>query len=249
MPGASGQTSNQAPPRGGAPSRALLYVVCSAHPRLGKTLLARLLVEFFLQAGRPVAAFDVNPDEPGLVDYLPAYTALASIADTKGEVALFDQLIARDATAKVVDLGQGLIDAFFRVAQHIDFLNAARHHSILPVVLFVLDPHPSSVRTLAALEHRHPELTIVPVYNEAVARGYPFEAKLTGAGRVPVRMPTLSPALNSIIDRHSFTFGGFLAKPVEIQTELHEWIKRIFIEFRELELRLLLENLRSTFKS
>ena len=71
-----------------------VFIVTSSRPRVGKTLIARALTEYFCAQSRPVAAFDVNPDEFTLIDYLPAYTAAASISDTRGEMALFDQLVA-----------------------------------------------------------------------------------------------------------------------------------------------------------
>ena len=60
--------------------RTPIFIVCSPRPRVGKTLLARALAEFFRADERPVAAFDVNPDEFSLVDYLPGHTAVASVA-------------------------------------------------------------------------------------------------------------------------------------------------------------------------
>ena len=89
---------------------------------------------------RPVAAFDVNPDEFTLVDHLPAYTAAASLDDTRGEMALFDQLVAEDQVPKVVDLGHALFDRFFTVMQEIDFAAEARRRAVAPMVLFVADP-------------------------------------------------------------------------------------------------------------
>src|SRR5262249_23030323 len=90
--------------RGGMQNRTPVFIVTSSRPRVGKTLIARALTEFFLAQRRPVAAFDVNPDEFKLIDYLPAHTAAASINDTRGEMALFDQLVMNDQAPKVVDL-------------------------------------------------------------------------------------------------------------------------------------------------
>ena len=52
-----------------------VFIVTSSRPRVGKTLIARALTEYSARQSRPVAAFDVNPDELTLVEYLPAYTA------------------------------------------------------------------------------------------------------------------------------------------------------------------------------
>ena len=50
--------------------RTPVFMICSPRPRVGKTLLARALVEFFRANSRPVSAFDVNPDEFALVEDL-----------------------------------------------------------------------------------------------------------------------------------------------------------------------------------
>ena len=62
-------------------------LVTGASGFLGSAV-ARALTEFFCAQRRPVAAFDVNPDGFKLIDHLPAYTAAASINDTRGEMAL-----------------------------------------------------------------------------------------------------------------------------------------------------------------
>jgi hypothetical protein len=48
-------------------------------------LLARLLTEFYIIDGRPVAAFDLADEEPQLADYLPRCTTIADISDTLGK--------------------------------------------------------------------------------------------------------------------------------------------------------------------
>jgi len=96
--------------------RTPIFIVTSSRPRIGKTLIARALTEYFCAQNRPVGAFDVNPDEFKLIDHLPAYTAAASLNDTRGEMALFDQLVLEDTVPKVVDLNHQLLDRFFSVA-------------------------------------------------------------------------------------------------------------------------------------
>jgi hypothetical protein len=41
--------------------RTPIFIVTSSRPRVGKTLIARALTEYFRVQSRPVAAFDVNP--------------------------------------------------------------------------------------------------------------------------------------------------------------------------------------------
>jgi hypothetical protein len=88
----------------------------SSHRRgraLEKTLLARLLTDFHLQEGRPVAAFDLNAGEGTLAQFLPEHVTRSSIDDLKGQMALFDCLMTEDDATKIVDLGQASFERPF----------------------------------------------------------------------------------------------------------------------------------------
>src|SRR6202163_4783785 len=92
-----------------------LYVICSPQRCVGKTLLARLLTEFYIIDGRPVAAFDLADEEPQLADYLPQCTTIADISDILGQMALFDRLIADHQSTKIIDLSHRMFSDFFVV--------------------------------------------------------------------------------------------------------------------------------------
>src|SRR5580693_2795008 len=98
-----------------------VYIVASPRPRSGKTLLARALVEFFLTDGRPVGAFDLDTLEGTLARFLPRLTVRADIADTRGQIALFDELIIGNEKPKVIDVSAHAYEPFFKVMEQIDF--------------------------------------------------------------------------------------------------------------------------------
>jgi len=231
--------------------RTPLYIVGSPRPRVGKTLVARLLIEFFHSDLRSVLAFDLNPNDPALADYLPGWTEVADVRDTKGQIALFDRLIIDDETPKVVDLGPESFQSFFAVMDEIGFVEEARRRSVEPVILFLIDPDRLSMRTYADLQQRFHDLALVPVNNDYVTKGYPHREAFPSrdAASVQLRIPMLPPFLKAVIDKPTFSFVSFLNTPADTPTELHAWIKRIFVEFRELELRLLLDKLRSSLQT
>ena len=222
--------------------RTPIFIVTSSRPRVGKTLIARALTEYFCAQNRPVGAFDVNPDEFKLIDHLPAYTAAASLNDTRSEMALFDQLVLEDTVPKVVDLNHQLLDRFFSVIQQIDFMAEVRRRAIAPMVLFVADPDERSRQSYAKLRDRFPDLPLVPVLNESVGRVSAYRAHFppTRLGGEPVSIPALSPVVRSVVDRQNFSFVGYVQKTNDKTSELYEWMGRVFISFRELEVRLLL---------
>ena len=228
--------------------RTPVFIICSSRPRVGKTLLARLLIEFFLVNGRSVVAFDANPNDASLSQYLPSHTVAAAIDDTKSQMAVFDRLIVNDARLKIIDLAAELFDPFFALMRNIGFVEEAAKQLISPVVLFGTDRHRLCVQAYDMLWRRFPDLTLVPVHNEAVATswdGYSFPGR--GANGIPLRIPRLPWTWNGVVNRNSFSFTKFLDTPVNFPTELHEWINRSFIAFRELQLSVLLEDFRPLF--
>ena len=122
--------------------------------------------------------------------------------------------------------------------------------------MFAADPHPVSVNVYAKLQQRFSKaLVLVPVFNEGILKGrrlrdqFPF----TRAAAVPLQIPPLPPALRLHAERSGHSFVDFhsqlpMAVPMAAAFELRSWTKRTFLEFRELELRLLLEKLRASLK-
>jgi hypothetical protein len=222
--------------------RTPVFIVTSSRPRVGKTLIARALTEYFCAQSRPVAAFDVNPDEFKLIEHLPAYTAAASLNDTRGEMALFDQLVLEDEVPKVVDLGHQTFDHFFAVVREIDFASEVRRRAVAPMVLFVADPDERARQGYAMLKDRFPDLPLVSVFNENVPQIMRCRAEFppTRLGGEPIGIPALTPVVRSVVDRRNFSFVAYVEKTNDTTSELYEWLRRVFISFRELEVRLLL---------
>jgi hypothetical protein len=208
-----------------------------------------VLAEFFRAEGRPVAAFDVNPDEFALVDYLPGYTVVAGVGDTRDQIALLDQLLLPDQVPKVIDLSHNQFDKFFTVIQEIGFAEEARRRGVAPVVLFMAGADVRSQQGYHLLHHRFPHLSLVPVINEALPHVARSRDRFPGSlGGAPLTVPALSPVLKGVIERPSFSFAALAATAPDRTTELYGWTRRVFLEFRELELRLLLAELGPTLR-
>lgn len=226
------------------PQAAPVYIVASPRPRVGKTLLARLLIEFFRAGDRPLVAYDLNPRDPVLAGHFPRLVRPIDIAETRGQMMLFDQLIAAQPVTRVIDLGYKSFDQFFAVMAEIGFVPEARRRMIEPVVLFVTESAASIVRAYANLRKLVPDAALVPVHNEAVS--VTFDKEDFPPSRAECRMlriPRLSPVVRGVIDRPSFSFGAYMVATAGGPTEVHQWIGTIFAEFRELELRLLMGKL------
>jgi len=227
-----------------------LYIVASPRPRVGKTLIARLLIEYFRAGGRPLVGYDLEPREPALAARFPRLVWPVDIAETRGQMALFDRLIADNKSTKVIDLGYAPFDQFFAVMTEIGFVQEAQRRLIEPIVLFVTDPAAATVAAYAQLRRRMPEINFVPVHNESVSimfakEDFPPTRLQCGA----IRIPRLSPIVRGVIDRPSLSFAAYINEQPGGPTEVHAWINTIFTEFREFELRLLMSRLTASLGS
>jgi len=215
-----------------------VYIICSPRPLVGKTLIARLLSEFLLLKNGAVIPFDVNLKEPSLLEYLPDITETAEVDDTFGKMALMDRVILNDGIAKVIDLGFHAFDEFFKMTEEIGFMKEAVRRGVSPIVLFVGDTDRVSMRSYPMLLRQIPPPALVTVENEYVVRGELPEA--LAAGKV-LRIAALPTFLKTYVDRLSFSFTDYLRNEKDSSTELHQWIRRNYFSFRELELSLILQ--------
>jgi hypothetical protein len=215
-----------------------VYIICSPRPLVGKTLTARLLSEFLLLKNGTVSSFDVNLKEPSLLDYLPRTTETADVIDTFGKMQLMDRLIVNDGVAKVIDLGFHAFDEFFKMSEEIGFLKEAARRRVAPIVLFVADTDRVSARGHEMLLQQIPPTALVTIDNEYVVRG---ELPIAmSRGRV-VRIAALPAFLKTYISRLNFSFTDYLRNEKDSSTELHQWVRRNYLSFRELELKLILQ--------
>jgi hypothetical protein len=215
-----------------------VYIVCSPRPLVGKTLIARLLSEFLLLKHGAVASFDINLKEPSLLEYLPKITETAEVDDTFGKMALMDRLIVNDGIAKVIDLGFHAFDEFFKMSDEIGFMKEAARRGVAPIILFVGDTDRASARGYAMLQQQIPATSLVTIDNEYVVRG---ELPPAFAHSRVLHIGALPVFLKTYIDRLTFSFTDYLRNEKDTSTELHQWIRRNYFSFRELELNLILQ--------
>jgi hypothetical protein len=215
-----------------------VYIICSPRPLVGKTLIARLLSEFLLLKNGDVASFDINLKEPSLLEYLPKITETADVIDTFGKMQLMDRVIVNDGIAKVIDLGFHAFDEFFKMTEEIGFMKEAARRGVAPIILFVADTDRVSARAYPMLQQQIPASALVTIDNEFIVRG---ELPLAFArGRV-LRIAALPVFLKTYIDRLTFSFTEYLRNEKDSSTELHQWIRKNYFSFRELELNLILQ--------
>ncbi|OMI08595.1 hypothetical protein BSN85_17830 [Bradyrhizobium brasilense] len=214
-----------------------IYIICSPSPQVGKTLIARVLSEFLLLKDGTALSFDVNLKEPSLLDYLPKITETADVTDTYGKMQLMDPLIVHDRVPKVIDLGFHAFDEFFKMCEEIGFMKETARRCVAPIILFIAGADRISFRGYDILRRQIPSASLVTVHNEFALRGGLPEVMY---GERVLQISALPLFLKRYIDRLGFSFTGYLRDEKDWSTELHQWIRRNYTMFRDLESSLML---------
>jgi hypothetical protein len=234
--------------------RNTVTIVASPRSRVGKTQLARLLVDYHRQENRGVQAFDLGSGENTLAQFLPGEATAAAVGSVQSQMALFDSLVSPDETAKIVDVGHETFDSFFALAHRIGFADEARRRGIAPVILFVIGADPVSAEAYRNLRVRFPRATLSPVHNEMLGSAQHRDRfPSAGTGAAQLRFPMLAPGLRKYIEQPPFSFSDTqLANakhiPLDVHIELQRWLRKMHIEFRELDLRILLADLQTSLQ-
>jgi hypothetical protein len=226
-----------------------IYIVCSPNRRVGKTLLARLLTEYY-SLGRDAIAFDFADEGPQLADYLPQFTKIIDIGDIRGQMAFFDRLVVDSDIPKIIDLSHRAFRNFFTVVHQIGFFVELRRRSIEAFLLFMVDPDPRSAHAYAMLRRWFTEASLLPVRNGPVAKGVPYSDAFASASpmTISLEIPMLSPSIKSLVDQKAFSFaefrrGEYVHMPRRLQDDMQAWVNAVFLQFREIELCLLSEQI------
>src|SRR6202158_4133052 len=101
-------------------------IVASLHGRTGKTLLARVLADYFVLSGNCPLVFDTDATERTLHASFPYDTMVADLSETRDQMMLFDTLAGRYCEARVVDVSHYVFRKFFKVMQDSNFVAEAR---------------------------------------------------------------------------------------------------------------------------
>jgi hypothetical protein len=216
-----------------------LYVVCSPCRCVGKTLISRLLTEFYVVKDRPVVAFDLADEGPQLADYLPEYATVVDISDIRGQMAFFDRLIAEKSIPTVIDVSHRAFKNFFTIVGEIGFFEEARRRFIAPLILFIIDPSAASIEAYATLRRQFVQGALLPVRNQIEAVRC-LVTPNTSMSLSSLDVPLLGFSLRALIDRQSFLFSQFwrailAGTPRAVDDQLRDWLTYIFSQFCHLE--------------
>jgi ABC-type branched-subunit amino acid transport system ATPase component len=113
---------------------------------VGKTTVARTLLDYFIAHQVPTRAFDTEAPRGTLKRFHPDVTEVVDMALVPDQMKIFDTLNSSEATVTVIDVRAGLMSPTLKALRDIGFIEAARKGQITFAVFHILGP------TIASLE-------------------------------------------------------------------------------------------------
>src|SRR6266702_7084682 len=147
------------------PRTSLAAIVASLHGRSGKTLLARILAEYWLMAGERPLIFDTDAADRKLRDFFPDQAIVVDLHHVRDQMRLFDTLAAPSPQPRVVDVTHRSLGTFFNVMRNTDFVVEARSCHVEPVIFYMVDRSAESFEEGWDLRDRFEDCAFVVVDN------------------------------------------------------------------------------------
>ena len=221
-----------------------IYVICSDRHRNGKTLLARVLVDYLMLDGKDPFVIDANVPEGALRAAFPGRTALVDFEQVQGQMKLFDTIVDSLGRDYVIDLPAPQTENFFETLQELNFLGEATRLGFQFVVLFVVDKEFASLNAADDIRATVAPYTVINVRNLHVG------SSATKSGyNLTIDIPVLDRDVFPHIENRRFSFRSFLLGdesviPPQHVTKLKIFLLALITDIQEIEPVLSLQKLK-----
>jgi hypothetical protein len=150
------------------PEKKHVLIVASPRPRVGKTLLARVLAAHLSLMGEHPILFDTDAADRRLTAFFPDGTTIIDLDRVPDQMKLFDTLAAEPVTSQIIDLTHRSFGKFFRLMHDIGYVAEAKSRGIEPVIFYIPDSEAESYELGHELRTRFQDCGFVLVKNAAV---------------------------------------------------------------------------------
>jgi len=112
---------------------------------VGKTTVARTLLDYFSAHQMPTRAFDTESPRGTLKRFHPDVTEVVDVTSIPDQMKIFDTLSSSDAWVTVIDVRAGLLSSTLQALSDIGFLESAKKGQITFAVFHILGPSIASL--------------------------------------------------------------------------------------------------------
>ncbi|MGB7260116.1 MAG: hypothetical protein ACRECC_13360 [Pseudolabrys sp.] len=116
---------------------------------VGKTTVARTLLDYFGAHQTPVRAFDTESPRGTLKRFHPDITEVVDVTRVPDQMKIFDTLGSAEAKVTVIDVRAGLLSSTLQALTDIGFIDSAKKGQITFAVFHILGPSIASLQEIA----------------------------------------------------------------------------------------------------
>ncbi|MDO8533727.1 MAG: hypothetical protein Q7S17_03170 [Xanthobacteraceae bacterium] len=197
------------------PEKNFAIIVASLRARNGKTLLARLIADYFLLTGDKPEIFDTDAVERKLAGFFPELSTVIDLDRVPDQMKLFDTLQAALPATQVIDVTHRSFQKFFKLMRDIDYAAEARSRGIEPVIFYIPDRDPESYEQGRLLRERCKDCSFVLVENAFVGEIGKDTRRSTAYAAfkshyLRMTLPQLDPFFTGVIEDPKLSLSDFM---------------------------------------
>src|SRR5499425_2049827 len=215
---------------------------------VGKTTVARTLLDYFAHKQLRVRAFDTEVPRGTLKRFHPDVTDVVDINHVPDQMRIFDTVNSTDATVSLIDIRAGLLSPTLRALRNIGLIEAAKKGEVTLVAFHILGPSIASLDEIAEIAAYLGDAKYLMVKN-FINNTYFFEwDKETYAAyfkRIPdaveITIPKLPEMAAEQVDLASVPFANFIANKKQsgasasysfvLRGYVRHWLETIWTEY------------------
>jgi hypothetical protein len=130
-------------------SKPTVIIVGADKGGVGKTTVARTLLDYFDAHQIPTRAFDTEVPRGTLKRFHPDVTDIVDINLVPDQMKIFDTLHSAEASVSVIDVRAGLMSVTLKALRDIGFIDAAKKGQITFALFHILGPTIASLDEIA----------------------------------------------------------------------------------------------------
>ena len=115
---------------------------------VGKTTVARTLLDYFGAHQTPVRAFDTEAPRGTLKRFHPDVTEIVDVTQVADQMKIFDTLGSAEAKVTIIDVRAGLLSSTLQALSDIGFIESAKKGQITFAVFHILGPSIASLEEI-----------------------------------------------------------------------------------------------------
>jgi len=224
---------------------------------VGKTTVARALLDYLGTQGIPTRAFDTESPKGALHRFHPKISEIVDVAEIAGQMRIFDTV--SDSSVTVIDVRAGLLASMLQTLSNIEFLGSAKTGQITFVIFHILGSSIESLNEIKNLSSFTKDCKYFLVknfindtsffeWNQATYSSY-FK-KLNDA--VEIKIPKLTERAYEEVELVSVPFSTFIANKDQkgdpanysfvLRGYVRHWLAQVWDEYDRVKLKDIVAN-------